>query len=271
MRAVLCAVLLALAVVLAACTPQSTGGIVLDPDPCIDAQDKDWCYVELSGEGRTFACPLIGDERTRSLCYVEVVKWDPKEEHCLSADVSDQHRKYCYAELGIALEDYGVCDKSEGDSREYCRMNVMRAKNEPDKCDTLTVSSWKNECFGHFGRLLGDKIMCFKVSSESGRDNCVYDVALSTNDVELCHSIVNTQAGAVFEKKRTTVGCVNDLAIMNKDVALCDEIVESVSGDLCRARVAVAADDVRLCDEVGAQIVRDRCIARISGTNSTEE
>jgi len=256
MRALL--LLVGLLIVLVACTNPPTGSFVLDPDPCNSLNESDSCYFALTQDNQTFSCPLIEHEKLRSLCYIEAVKFDPKEEYCTYVEVDD--RKYCYAELGIALRDYSVCDKSEELSQQYCTAKIAELTNDRDTCDTLWASHWKNYCYDHFGRLLMDKYICFQVKAPILRDNCVYNVSIATNDVELCDSIVNPDLGSAFDEKHTTNECVRDLAVMNDDLTVCEFIDDSFVVQGCKYFVIKERGDVELCDEISVDVIRERCI-----------
>jgi hypothetical protein len=247
-----------------ACTPQNpTGNFVLENDPC---NGDDWCYFDLAQDNATFACPLIQDERAQSLCYIEAVKFDPQESYCDLVQADDQ--KYCYAELGIALEDYSFCDKSEDLSQQYCIEAIAEATNDKDRCDTLTAKVWKDACNDHFGRLLMDKVLCFSVKSENRRDSCVYNVSISSNDVDLCDSIVNTEPGTMFEERHTTTECVTDLAKANVDAQICENLDDSFQVEVCRYRVILIEDNIELCDDIKVSFIRDRCKERLSGNET---
>lgn len=255
-------------IIIAACTPPEPN-IILDPDPCAELNNSDGCYFDLAQENQTISCPFIVNERFKSVCYVEVVKFDPQEKYCDL--VEEQDEKYCYAELGIALADYSICDKSADLSKDYCYEKVAEQKNDKDMCAQLPSRVWKDTCFKYFGEQLMDKIFCFNIKSEGMRDNCVYNVSIESNDPKLCHSIVNTQPSSLFNPKRTTPDCIYELVKINEDITICDEMEDSFMVQVCRGRIAINLGRVELCEKVSIKQIRERCVEVIMNPPEDEE
>ncbi|MBD3318568.1 hypothetical protein GF342_01525 [Candidatus Woesearchaeota archaeon] len=252
-------VLIAALVLLAACTQTPTGFVPLDPDPC---NGDDWCYFDLASENQTFACPMIEDERVRNLCYHEAVKFDPNPQYCDS--ISDDLQKNCYAELGISLADYEYCDMSSDLSREYCIEGVAEKKNDADRCKTIKSPAWRDLCHDHFGRALLDKTHCFSITGPVRRDNCIYNISLGLNNVDLCDSIVNEEPGGLGEERHTTLQCITELAKQNEDFSLCAHIDDNFYEQVCEYRVIILTKDIDSCDEIGVSMIRERCKERLT-------
>ena len=248
-------VIVGLLVLIVACTQQSQK-FVLQNDSC-NASDS--CYFDLTQKNHTVACSLIKDHRLQSLCYVEAVKFDPKEEYC--SLTSSEDSRYCYAELGIALKEYSACDKSVDLSKEYCIASIAMDSGDLASCSKLESPQWREPCISFFGMKNKDKSLCFSINTNNIlRDRCVYNISVDTNDVALCDSVVNTDAGTIFEKLPTTFGCVATVSKNTANVSSCAVLTDSLQRDTCKLRVIKSINDSSLCLQIGTLIVRKSCI-----------
>jgi hypothetical protein len=241
---------------IAACTPQID--FDLPSDPC-DGDDQ--CYFLLTAMNNTFACPLISNEKIKSLCYVKAVEIEPKAEYC--EKTLDSDRDVCYSTLGIQTKDITACDRSSGLSKDACYYYLAEESGDSTVCSSLESDFWGDTCYNYFGRSLEDKTMCFKISgADVLRDACIFNVSLATNNVDLCHSILGEISPGVFSVAHTTKECVTKITTKTNNTA-CSTLSDPQDIDECRFAFAIKNSDPLACEDIKSKFMTSRCVGKL--------
>jgi hypothetical protein len=104
---------------------------------------------------------------------------------------------------------------------------------------------------------------------EKAKYNCVAELAIHKNNINLCGKIPN-------EQNEARGICYESFAIKNKDISLCDKISHTANSyktysgvfSQCRSSVAVARQDLALCDTLpdeAGNFGKNSCYALIGG------
>lgn len=139
---------------------------------------------------------------------------------------------------------------------------AIRSINGSD--DNYTEKANEEESFTEENeeRIKIDLSECEKIEDDSGRNKCIYDIAIASEDLKLCESVQEIP----FLSKDV---CLSGIAYRTSNITVCTKLEELIGiGYLCFGRIAVLEQDPEICYAITKQVYRDSCFKDIGATLS---
>ena len=131
-------------------------------------------------------------------------------------------------------------------------------QTEPDPCTRFHKDSQdKDYCLADYAEQHKDPKVCDLIYREILREDCYRDVAVLTNNIELCKKIVST----VSQGARTV--CFKKIAINLTDASICGHISDKQPMEGCYWDIAELTMNETLCSKLTSENWRNDCIKTI--------
>ena len=126
-----------------------------------------------------------------------------------------------------------------------CYQNLAFLERDPNLCDNIRVETWsggnRDSCLKNITTLTLNLASCEKILDLRIKSNCIKDVAVSTNNFNLCDRVGSEDRSY----------CYAQIAKHTKNALLCEKkISDQTMKNYCYFNVAQAALDKSLCDEI---------------------
>ncbi len=114
--------------------------------------NKEQCVVDVlinlarTGRASSEVCEEYSDT-TRNLCYSNFALEEDNILLCEKTDKSFAYSDDCYIMFAVQNKDFSICNRVEGESRDYCYSGVAKVKKDLELCKNINDSSIKNYCF----------------------------------------------------------------------------------------------------------------------------
>ena len=99
-------------------------------------------------------------------------------------------------------------------------MNIARRNRDTSACEEITNNDRKTLCYAS---VTNDASFCVEISESSEREGCYRQIALTTNDINLCEEITTDNINY----------CYFNVARKTKDINHCEKITDSSLRDRC--------------------------------------
>lgn len=212
-----------------------------------------------------------------SQCMIDKAEYSLDPSICDSMLTSGDYTDTCYREATEyyrTVTDISFCEKLSSYERvDDCKASVVfreiEAANDPvAECDMALQggrlpSNYSTSCFQSAATILKDVSVCSRILQNPGtwwdeRTRCISDIAIATNNSDLCMSIENTEE---------VNDCIQEFAAENADSELCAKIDGTEERALCLdGAFRYQGSDISVCNELissstlGSHERAQRCI-----------
>lgn len=249
-------------------------------DKIENTEYKDRCYFSLSKINDIYSpeiCERMETRHEKENCYWETASLLQDSSLCKkTGDLINN----CVFNVAVTSNNFSICEEIEmryDFDREYknqCFIKVAKKSKDVSVCEKVEIKNWKKSCRQKVeNSILKEKaknenpFLCEKVKGDnlwSGdpfskliekyikKDNCYYEVAVSTKNVSLCKKIKNqcfqAECIGVLENPFACEKC--------RDEACCS--VSSLR-QACYNKAAISMKDEELCGYAGIDGSKNDC------------
>jgi hypothetical protein len=202
------------------------------------SNDATYCNSGATPESRDY-CRVIAAGALKDAGICSGVTLGTAGQYKYSVQGTANYVVQCYANVGIALNNYTVCGQLQsGINRDSCYGIVARAALLPDACGyiysqvseagTPIITELYDTCYRDVAKTLGDPRICNPIKATGTRDRyCYLEIIYGRNDqngpkynftLEMCQGIAD-------DNRKWT--CIGELAKRTQNGSLCALIPDS--------------------------------------------
>ena len=158
----------------------------------------------------------------------------------------------CYAELGILLKDFSLCDKTLNESPYYCKATIATNNLNLSQCSLVSNNDyWWDNCNANIALNSMNFNGCYEVRNRDQRNNCFYDIALNRSSIGECFQIRFSE----LQQK-----CVYTIATKSLDPENCDFMNDGINKYQCYQKIAKTLKNSSICDYIESKQIRQSCM-----------
>ena len=191
--------------------------------------------------------------------------------------VSEETKEYCYLLAARAAKDETICQEikshyvhPDGNARYACYAQLAKVKNDIKICDNVgtenvRMGQTKDACLSQVLGQQKDDSQCLTISDLYYKNYCYYQVALLTNNVEICKKMKRDGSwSSIFD------GCYEGIARNTGNVDICN-IAPDFNGCMFSGLIFIKdKKDVSLCGKIENKEYAKKCYnALINKDNAT--
>ena len=137
---------------------------------------------------------------------------------------------------------------------------IAEILNAHDLCEGIEDTYWNDICHHNLGVANNKDTYCALVSDEEQKEDCLFQVAIATNNTVLCE----------FLSTEKMSNCLFKVAVNMKEVMICQELPSVISRDSCRVKVAEASCDKAICELIGTGLIKENCLKRVNDASCSK-
>ena len=167
----------------------------------------------------------------------------------LCNNLDEKYQDACYIQMGLALENYSLCERDVEDNliylRDECFFKWAQSEKDISICDKIEGEGEyykdKWQCYLSISHSEKDISICDKIDNKKVQSRCYYLFSIEGDDSSVCEKVEETDTTSVNN-------CYVNVAVNAKDVSLCEKI--SGSKDTCYILLAKEIGDSQICEKV---------------------
>ncbi len=226
----------------------------------------------------TSICNKIEDEGSRESCIIYDLEAVTSREDC---EKMKHYKSNCYSALSKKINDSSLCDKVTDEYwKGECILRYATSKEDCEKIEGVTydfknqcitehvtsiedcekIKRW--ECYNNLAQKLKDPDICYRIQTDSLRENCISQVLALFPSLDDCEKIKS-------ENTVLKATCYINIALIKKDVSICDKL--EINKGYCYWKLAEELHDFNICKKTEGDEVNDCMLSIVTSVEDCEK
>ena len=168
---------------------------------------------------------------------------------------SDSIREICYNDIALAKNDLTICGMLPNKSVGACIKRFASEFKDIRQCHFIKHNQyWYDLCYKEVALATDNVDLCNSTSDQKIKDSCFKGVAESLNNVELCSEV---------QSQDSKDKCFFNIALDKNDPDLCKFLSEPLREVNCYYVIASKLKDLSICERIRFSDIRANCYADI--------
>lgn len=248
------------------------------------SQDKDMCLVDYAEQHKDpKICETINSEIYKDECHHDVAVLTNDIELCkkIVGKLGYSIINLCFKTIAVNLTDETICEyliekKNYTSAKDGCYLDIAGLTKDKTICEKIINENWRKDCirdirfpecegkdycFRGYAKQYEDTSICEFIESEFSREMCKNDVAVLTNDIELCK---------IIGMSPIKDDCLKTIAVNLTDETICEYISDTgkplpqsqyTYKDECYNEIAKLAENKTICNKITSEELREECMS----------